>query len=71
MNNRLIKAYAEERLKAEIIQEAMQNDHAPIERFFRSLKTVWEPILGYRDFRKAQQEITRYIIGYYNQLRPH
>jgi len=42
-----------------------------MERFFRSLKTEWVPTLGYRNFIEAQQEITRYIIGYYSQLRPH
>ncbi len=46
-------------------------DNAPMERFFRSLKTEWVPILGYRNFIEAQQEITRYIIGYYSQIRPH
>ncbi|HEM8303623.1 TPA: IS3 family transposase, partial [Providencia stuartii] len=46
-------------------------DNAPMERFFRSLKTEWVPILGYRNSIEAQQEITRYIIGYYSQLRPH
>ncbi|CRL60866.1 Integrase core domain protein [Proteus penneri] len=45
-------------------------DNAPMERFFRSLKTEWIPTLGYRNFIEAQQEITRYIIGYYSQLRP-
>ena len=42
-----------------------------MERFFRSLKTEWVPTVGYRSFAEAQQEITRYIIGYYYQLRPH
>ncbi len=46
-------------------------DNAPIERFFRSLKTEWVPTVGYHSFAEAQQEITRYIIGYYCQLRPH
>lgn len=46
-------------------------DNAPMERFFRSLKTEWVPTLGYRNFIEAQQEIIRYIIGYYSQLRPH
>ena len=26
---------------------------------------------GYRSFSEAQQQITRYIVGYYSQLRPH
>lgn len=46
-------------------------DNAPMERFFRSLKTEWVPTVGYCSFAEAQQEITRYIIGYYCQLRPH
>ncbi|WP_332405501.1 IS3 family transposase [Vibrio metschnikovii] len=46
-------------------------DNAPLERFFRSLKTEWVPTVGYRSFAEAQQEIIRYIIGYYSQLRPH
>ncbi|MEZ9819890.1 IS3 family transposase [Shewanella sp. 10N.286.45.A1] len=46
-------------------------DNSPMERFFRSLKTEWIPTTGYRNFAEAQQEITRYIIGYYCQLRPH
>ena len=46
-------------------------DNAPMERFFRSLKTEWVPSVGYRSFAEAKYEITRYIIGYYSQLRPH
>lgn len=46
-------------------------DNAPMERFFRNLKTEWVSTLGYRNFIEAQQEITRYIIEYYSQLRPH
>ncbi len=46
-------------------------DNSPMERFFRSLKTEWIPTTGYCRFAEAQQEIIRYIIGYYCQLRPH
>ena len=42
-----------------------------MERFFRSLKTEWVPSTGYRNFYEAKIEITRYIIGYYSQVRPH
>lgn len=42
-----------------------------MERFFRSLKTEWVPITGYRHVIEARQEIIHYIIGYYSQLRPH
>jgi len=46
-------------------------DNAPMERFFRSLKTEWIPTTGYCSFTQAKQEITDYIIGYYSQTRPH
>ena len=46
-------------------------DNAPMERFFRSLKTEWVPRLGYRTFAEAKESITDYIIGYYSQVRPH
>lgn len=46
-------------------------DNAPMERFFRSLKTEWIPTIGYRTFNEAKIDITKYIIGYYSQVRPH
>jgi putative transposase len=46
-------------------------DNAPMERFFRSLKTEWIPTLGYRNFKEAECSITDYIMGYYSQTRPH
>lgn len=46
-------------------------DNAPMERFFRSLKTEWIPTIGYRNLNEAKIEITKYIIGYYSQVRPH
>lgn len=46
-------------------------DNSPMERFFRSLKTEWIPVSGYRNFSEAKENITRYITGYYSQLRPH
>lgn len=46
-------------------------DNSPMERFFRSLKTEWVPTTGYRSFHEAKIEITKYIIGYYSQVRPH
>jgi putative transposase len=46
-------------------------DNAPMERFFRSLKTEWVPTLGYRNFTEAQCSVTDYIVGYYSQTRPH
>lgn len=46
-------------------------DNAPMERFFRSLKSEWIPQTGYRSFGEAKSEIVDYIIGYYSQVRPH
>jgi putative transposase len=46
-------------------------DNAPMERFFRSLKTEWVPTLGYQNFTEAKHAITNYIVGYYSQTRPH
>ncbi len=46
-------------------------DNAPMERFFRSLKTEWMPTYGYRSFSQAQDHILKYLIRYYSQLRPH
>mgnify|MGYP006084758505 FL=1 len=46
-------------------------DNAPMERFFRSLKTEWVPELGYRSMAEAQRSILGYITGYYSQVRPH
>lgn len=46
-------------------------DNTPMERFFRSLKTEWVPMIGYRSITEAQHQIIQYIIGYYSQLRPH
>jgi len=46
-------------------------DNAPMERFFRSLKSEWMPATGYHSFTEAKHEIIRYIIGYYSQVRPH
>jgi putative transposase len=46
-------------------------DNAPMERFFRSLKTEWVPELGYRSLVEAKHAVINYIIGYYSQVRPH
>lgn len=46
-------------------------DNAPMERFFRSLKTEWIPEVGLLSLGHARQVIWRYIIGYYNNVRPH
>ncbi|VEN37244.1 unnamed protein product [Callosobruchus maculatus] len=46
-------------------------DNAPMERFFRSLKTEWVPTKGYNSFSEAQRAIIRYITSYYSAIRPH
>lgn len=46
-------------------------DNAPMERFFRSLKSEWMPSIGWRTFIEAREAISRYITGYYGQIRPH
>jgi putative transposase len=46
-------------------------DNAPMERFFRSLKTEWIPGVGYKSFLEAKKYIVDYIIGYYCEIRPH
>ncbi len=42
-----------------------------MERFFRSLKNEWMPVVGYVSFSEAAHAITDYIVGYYCALRPH
>ena len=42
-----------------------------MERFFRSLKNEWMPVVGYVSFSEAAHAITDYIVGYYSALRPH
>ena len=46
-------------------------DNAPMERFFRSLKTEWIPQVGYHSFSEAKTQIVNYILRYYNSVRPH
>lgn len=46
-------------------------DNSPMERFFRSLKTEWVPTNGYCNFNDAVVSISKYIHGYYSQVRPH
>lgn len=46
-------------------------DNAPMEIFFRSLKTEWVPTFGYRNFKEAVFTIMDYVLGYYSQTRPH
>ena len=46
-------------------------DNAPMERFFRSLKTEWVPALGYHSFAEAKRSVIGYMTGYYSLHRPH
>ena len=42
-----------------------------MERLFRSLKTEWIPRAWYRSLQEAKMDIGRYLMGFYNQQRPH
>ena len=46
-------------------------DNAPMERFFRSLKTEWIPAEGYSNPESARADVMRYLTGYYNHRRLH
>ncbi len=46
-------------------------DNSSMERFFRSLKNEWMPVVDYVSFSEAAHAITDYIVGYYSALRPH
>lgn len=46
-------------------------DNAPMERFFRSLKTEWMPEHGYASKWQAEADVLRYLTDYYNHQRPH
>jgi len=46
-------------------------DNAPMERFFRSLKTENMPKTGYENDKVAADSIRDYIYRYYNSIRPH
>ena len=46
-------------------------DNAPMERVFRSLKTEWVPVNGYRKMEEAAKDVSQYLMGYYNWRRPH
>ncbi|HAW7768128.1 TPA: IS3 family transposase, partial [Escherichia coli] len=43
-------------------------DNSPMERFFRSLKNEWMPVVGYVSFSEAAHAITDYIVGYYSAV---
>ncbi|MCK5818379.1 MAG: IS3 family transposase [Psychromonas sp.] len=46
-------------------------DNAPMERFFRRYKTQWMPTAGYGKLMDMKNSIIKYIIKYYNNVRPH
>ncbi len=46
-------------------------DNAPMERFFRSLKTEWMPKEFYRSYDEAETDVEKYIILHYNLERGH
>jgi putative transposase len=46
-------------------------DNAPMERFFRSLKTENMPKNGYKNEAAANDSVRDYIYKYYNSIRPH
>ncbi|WP_394373796.1 integrase core domain-containing protein [Alloalcanivorax marinus] len=46
-------------------------DNAPMERFFRSLKSEWVPSQGYRSPGQAFADVLTYVNQYYNHVRPH
>jgi putative transposase len=42
-----------------------------MERLFRSLKSEWLPATGYMNQWEAKQDISYYLMDYYNWQRPH
>ncbi|ELY5880158.1 IS3 family transposase [Cronobacter sakazakii] len=59
------------RIKQSMSRRGNCRDNSPMERFFRSLKNEWMPVVGYVNFSEAAHAITDYIVGYYSALRPH
>jgi len=55
------KAYrqrlAEVQIRPSVSRRGNCWDNAPMERFFRSLKTEWVPEMGYRSFAEVQRSI--------------
>lgn len=46
-------------------------DNSPMERFFRSYKSEWMNVSGYKSIGEARYDIFKYIVHYYNKTRPH
>ncbi|MDY8503195.1 integrase core domain-containing protein, partial [Escherichia coli] len=59
------------RIKQSVSRRGNCRDNSPMERFFRSLKTEWVPTDGYVGKDEARQQISGYILNYYNSVRPH
>ncbi|HFK5137258.1 IS3-like element ISEc31 family transposase, partial [Escherichia coli] len=59
------------RIKQSVSRRGNCWDNSPMERFFRSLKTEWVPTDGYTGKDVARQQISSYILNYYNSVRPH
>lgn len=59
------------RMKQSISRRGNCWDNSPMERVFRSLKTEWVPVNGYQSQLEARRQISLYITGYYNTVRPH
>ena len=58
------------------IQQSMSRrgncwDNACMERAFRSLKSEWIPSTGYLSLEHAKSDIGAFLMGYYNNQRPH
>ncbi|EFC5159444.1 IS3 family transposase [Escherichia coli] len=59
------------RIKQSVSRRGNCWDNSPMERFFRSLKTEWVPTDVYTGKDVARQQISSYILNYYNSVRPH
>ncbi|QLC52679.1 IS3-like element ISEc31 family transposase [Escherichia coli] len=59
------------RIKQSVSRRGNCWDNSPMERFFRSLKTEWVPTDGYTGKDVARQQISSYILNYYNSVRHH
>ncbi|WP_411188106.1 IS3 family transposase [Pseudomonas sp.] len=59
------------RIKQSMSRRANCWDDAPMERFFRSLKTEWMPAHAYTNQGQAETDVLRYLTDYYKHQRPH
>lgn len=42
-----------------------------MERVFKSLNSEWIPEIGYANLDQASEDISYYLMTYYNEQRPH